>query len=338
MVKAGLKNEVKVQDIIVSGSLSIKSKNEFGVHIFSASKDDDGIIFGKLTKPKYNKEELIKSIDTNIVELIPIEAPPLPDTVLRSIYNPVTQSVIDLTAEIERLNVNILDLSGKVKELEIISQSLRVDLDGRDLVVATSQNQAFQSTNKVQSAIVDLQNSIQKATAEAIQRVSLTALTRALESENATLREQLFGKQASKDEGAKVTDDFAVKVVNKSEVQYADLTFRARAKDDGRGIWINGPEINIKNFTKDNVTINFTQDGEISGIFNSIQSVTLASNEERNITLKTIDSKIKEFKPKNGFGFVGDKEYRGNIIVKSSKGTINIPIALQKMRGDKWGL
>lgn len=338
MVKAGLKNEVKVQDIIVSGSLSIKSKNEFGVHIFSASKDDDGIIFGKLTKPKYNKVELIKSIDTNIVELIPIEAPPLPDTVLRSIYNPVTQSVIDLTAEIERLNVNILDLSGKVKELEIISQSLRVDLDGKDLVVASSQNQAFQSTNKVQSTIVDLQNSIQKATAEAIQRVSLTALTRALESENATLREQLFGKQASKDEGAKVTDDFAVKVVNKSEVQYADLTFRARAKDDGRGTWINGPELNIKNFTKNNVTVTFTQDGEISGIFNSIPSITLGANEERNITLKTIDSKIKEYTPKNGFGFRGDTEYKGNIVVKSSNGTINIPVALQKMRGDKWGL
>jgi hypothetical protein len=337
MVKAGLKNEVKVQDIIVSGSLSIKSKNEYGVHIFSASNDDDGIIFGKLTKPKYNKVELIKSIDTNIVELIPIEAPPLPDTVLRSIYNPVTQSVIDLTAEVERLNGNILDLTGKVKELEIISQSLRVDLDAKDLVVASSQNQSFQSTNKVQSSVVDLQNAIQKATAEAIQRVSLTALTRALESENATLREQLFGKQASKDEGAKVTDDFAVKVVNKAEAQYADLTFRARAKDNGRGTWINGPEINIKNFTKDSVTITFAQDGEISGIFNSIPSLTLASNEEKNITLKTIDGKIKDYAPKNGFGFIGDKEYKGNIIVKSSKGTVNIPVALQKMRGDKWG-
>lgn len=337
MVKAGLKNEVKVQDIIVSGSLSIKSKNEYGVHIFSASNDDDGIIFGKLTKPKYNKVELIKSIDTNIVELIPIEAPPLPDTVLRSIYNPVTQSVIDLTAEVERLNGNILDLTGKVKELEIISQSLRVDLDAKDLVVASSQNQSFQSTNKVQSSVVDLQNAIQKATAEAIQRVSLTALTRALESENATLREQLFGKQASKDEGAKVTDDFAVKVVNKAEAQYADLTFRARAKDNGRGTWINGPEINIKNFTKDSVTITFAQDGEISGIFNSIPSLTLASNEEKNITLKTIDGKIKDYAPKNGFGFIGDKEYKGNIIVKSSRGTVNIPVALQKMRGDKWG-
>lgn len=336
MIKAGLKNETKVQEIITSGSLSIKSKNEFGVHIFSASKEDDGIIFGKLTKPKYNKEELEKSIDTTIIELIPIEAPALPDTVLRSIYNPVTQSVIDLTAEVERLNSNILDLSAKVKELEIISQSLRVDLDARELLVAAAQNQSFQSTNKVQSSVVDLQNSIQKATAEAIQRVSLTALTRALESENATLREQLFGKQASKDEGAKVTDDFAIKVVNKAEAQYADLTFRARAKDDGRGNWINGPELEVKNFTKDPVTINFTQDGDINGIFAPIPALTVQPNEDRKITITTNAKKIDGYAPKSGIGLVGDREYKGNLIAKSSKGTINIPVSLQKMRGDKW--
>jgi hypothetical protein len=336
MIKSGLKNEKKVQEINVSGSLVIKTKNEYGVHIFSASKDDDGIIFGKLTKPKYNKSELVKSIDTTIIELLPIEAPQLPDTILRSIYNPVTQSVIDLTKEVERLNGIVINLNGKIKELEIVSQSLRVELDSRDLLVASAQNQSSLSTNKVQSSIVDLQNAIQKATAEAIQRVSLTAITKALESENATLREQLFGKQASKDEGAKVTDDFAVKVVNKSEIQYADLTFRARAKDDGRGTWINGPELNIKNFTKNSVTVTFAQDGEISGIFNSIPSITLGGNEERNITLKTIDSKIKEYTPKNGFGFRGDTEYKGNIVVKSSSGTINVPVSLQKMRGDKW--
>lgn len=336
MIRTGLKNETKVQELITSGSLSITSKNEFGVHIFSASSEGDGIIFGKLTKPRYNKEELEKSIDTTIIELIPVEAPPLPDTVLRSIYNPVTQSVIDLTAEVQRLNNNILDLRAKVKELEIISQSLRVDLDARDLLVATAQNQAFQSTNKVQSSVIDLQNSIQKATAEAIQRVSLTALTRALESENATLREQLFGKQASKDEGAKVTDDFAAKVVNKAEAQFADLTFRARAKDDGRGSWINGPEIELKNFTKDPVTLTFSQDGEINGIFQQISSITLQANEERKITVTTNTKKIDGFAPKSGFGTIGDKEYKGNLIIKSPKGTINIPVALQKMRGDKF--
>lgn len=336
MIKTGLKNERKVQEIIVSGSLAIKTKNQFGVHVFSGSVDDDGIVSGRLTKPKYNKEELFKSIDTTIVELLPIEAPQLPDTVLRSVYNPVTQSVIDLTKQVELLNSQINQLNGKIKELEIISQSLRVDIDAKNLVVATSQNQTSQATSKVQSSIIELQNAIQKATAEAIQRVSLTAINKSLEQENATFREQLFGKQAKQAEGAKVTDDFSARVINKAEAQYADLTYRARAKDNGRGTWINGPELEFKNFTKDAVTISFSQDGQIVGILNNIASITMQPNEEKKITVSANTGKIDGFAPKNGFGLVGDKEYKGNLIIKSAKGTINIPISLQKMRGDKW--
>jgi hypothetical protein len=337
MVKAGLKNEVKVQDIIVSGSLSIKSKNEYGVHIFSASNDDDGIIFGKLTKPKYNKVELIKSIDTNIVELIPIEAPPLPDTVLRSIYNPVTQSVIDLTAEVERLNGNILDLTGKVKELEIISQSLRVDLDAKDLVVASSQNQSFQSTNKVQSSVVDLQNAIQKATAEAIQRVSLTARVESLFEENKRLKDVLEGKQAKQAEGAKVGMDFSIKVITKGDAaSQDDLIFNARAKDDGRGKWINGPDIELYNFSSEEVTISFTQTGEVKGIINPVSSVTLKPKQTSKITLKTNDDKVDDFAPSAGVGLTGDKTYRGSFVAKSNKSTLNLSIQLQKQRGNQF--
>lgn len=336
MINTGLKNEKKVQEIIISGSLAIKTKNQYGVHVFSGSIDDDGIISSKLTKPKYNKEELIKSIDTTITELLPVQAPELPDTVLRSVYNPVTQSVIDLTKEIERLNGIIGGLNSKINELQIISQSLRVEIDSKDLVVATSQNQTSQANSKVQSSIIDLQNAIQKATAEAIQRVSLTAINKSLEQENTTLREQLFGKTAKQAEGAKVTDDFSARVINKAEVQYADLTFRARAKDDGRGSWINGPDIELKNFTKEDVTVTFSEEGDIKGMFNPISSITIKPNEEKKISVSTNKSKVDNFSPKAGFGFTGDREYKGNLILKSGKGTINIPVSLQKMRGDKW--
>jgi hypothetical protein len=44
----GLKNEIKVSELIQSGSLAIKTKNEFGVHVFSGSVSDDGILSGKL--------------------------------------------------------------------------------------------------------------------------------------------------------------------------------------------------------------------------------------------------------------------------------------------------
>lgn len=193
--QTGLKNEIKVSELIQSGSLAIKTKNEFGVHVFSGSVSDDGILSGKLTKPKYNEDELIKSIDTIITELLPIEAPELPDTVLRVIYNEALFEIDDLREQVRLLNIDVSDLTAKVSELEIVTQSLRVELDGREIVVASVENQNRQSVAKVQSSIVELQNSIQKATSEAIQRVSLTARNELLEGQIEVLNEQLGSAQ-----------------------------------------------------------------------------------------------------------------------------------------------
>lgn len=337
MTKKGLQNESKISEILQSGSLAIKTKNNFGVHLFDAKDNEDGIISGKLTKPKYNVDEILKSVDTTIVELLPISAPELPDTVLRVIYNEALDEIAARDRTIEGLNKNVLDLRAKVKELEIVSQSLKVELDASLLNVAVAQNETQQSTSKISSTVVELQNAIQRATAESIQRVSLYARVQSLSQEVDNLREQLYGKQSKIDAGAKVTDDFSAKVTNISDAKYPDLTFRARAKDDGRGNWINGPEIEVSNFTKESVTVTFSQDGEINGIFNSIPSQTMAAGETKKITITTNAGKIDTYKPKSGFGFTGDTEYKGNVIIKSPKGTINIPVSLQKMRGNQWG-
>ena len=337
MLKTGLKNEQKVGEILVSGSLAIKTKNSFGVHIFSGSVVDDGIITGKLTKPKYKESELLKSIDTTIIELIPVEPPVLPEMVLKSLYDAALQEIANRDVIITQLNSDILDLRAKVKELEIVTQSLLVQLDSKDLVVASAENQTQQANSKVGSVIVELQNSIQKATAESIQRVSLFARNQTLEKQVEQLREELFGKAAKIQEGFKVSDDFAAKVVNISEKQYPDITFRARAKDDGRGRFINGPELRVNNFTKKPVTLSFTQDGAIAGIFKAIPSITLQPGQNKGLKLETIDGKVDGYKPSAGFGFTGDTEYNGNIIIKSEIGSLNIPVALQKQRGDQWG-
>ena len=195
LIKTGLRNEDKISELLVSGSLAIKTKNDFGVHIFSGSVATDGILSGKLTKPKYNEVEVIKSIDTNIVELIPVEAPDLPPTILLTSYNQANQLIADLTLQVERLNNVTLDLASKVKELEIVTQSLAVEIDSRDLLLAVSQNQTQQANSKIESSIGSLQNSIQKATAESIQRVSLSARNTSLLQENALLSEQLTSAQ-----------------------------------------------------------------------------------------------------------------------------------------------
>jgi hypothetical protein len=191
LIKTGLQNEVKISELLISGSLAINTKNRYGVHIFSGSVLDDGIISGQLIKPKYNEEELLKSIDTTIVELIDILPPVTDPTIYVSAFNEATQSIADLTSTVEDLTTAVLNLNSKVKELEIITQSLVVELDARNLTVAVTENQTQIVTSKVESTITDLQNSIQKATAESIQRVSLNARNTSLLQETALLREQL---------------------------------------------------------------------------------------------------------------------------------------------------
>ena len=196
MIRTGLQNEQLVGKILVSGSLAINQNTASSAFTLIDEADpNSGVLSSQLTKPSYNVSELIKSIDTNIVELIPIEAPQGPDTVLRSIYNPVTQSVIDLTAQITSLNKQIADLNSKISTLEIVSESLRIDNDNQKLLSAVSQNQTTQANSKVQSSITDLQNSIQKATSEAIQRVSLFARNQSLQQQVDTLLAELSAKQ-----------------------------------------------------------------------------------------------------------------------------------------------
>jgi hypothetical protein len=209
MAKTGLQNERLVSELLVSGSTVITTKNSFGVHTFEQTSDTDGIISAKLTKPKYNQSELVKSIDTVIFELLPTAPPPVDDRIPRPIYNQVTQSVIDLTAQVEQLTTEVFTLTAKVQDVEIVSESLKVQLDLKDLNVASSQNQASQLTSKITSTITELQNSIQKGTLEAIQRVSLFARNQSLEQELSTLREAVSAKEQALAAGAISTGQLA---------------------------------------------------------------------------------------------------------------------------------
>jgi len=332
---SGLKNPNLLDGIATSGS-SVIQRNTETSYTFNEYNESDGVVFGKLTNPKYNEIDLIKSVDTRIFELIPTQPPPLDDDVPRPVYNEVTQSVIDLTEEVIRLNTIVVDLTAKVSELEIVSESLRVDVDSQKILVASFENQLNQSNVKISNVVVDLQNSIQKGTAEAIQRVSLTARNQSLKEQNDQYKEILEGKQAKIAEGAKVGMDFSVKVIQKGEAAQNDLTFRGRAKDDGNGSWINGPDVEFYNFSREPVTLTFEQSGDTLGSFENIASFTLEPKQTKFMTIKTIQSKIDSFRPSAGFNLLGDKGYKGTLIAKSSKSQVSLSVSIQKQSGDKW--
>jgi hypothetical protein len=216
MAKTGLQNEALISELLVSGSTAI-SKNEFGVYSFEQTALNDGVISGKLIKPKYNETELVKSVDTVIFELLPPVAPPVDDRVPRPIYNVVTQSVIDLTQQVVELTDLVYTLRAKVQDVEIVSESLRVDLDLQNLNVAASQNQVSQITTKITSTITELQNSIQKGTSEAIQRVSLFARNQALEQELSQLRVAISAKEQSLAAGAVSTGQLSSILFDKGD-------------------------------------------------------------------------------------------------------------------------
>lgn len=336
MKNTGLKNEEKVSELLISGSLAIKTKNNSGVHIFEQKNSGAGIISAKLTKASYNETEILKSIDTTIIELLPIEPPPLDDTVPRPIYNEATQSIIDLTEEVTRLNELVLDLTAKVSELELITQSLKIELDNSNLNVAQAQNNAAQIGLRVESSVVDLSNAIQKATSEAIQRVSLSARIASLEEQNRQFKETLEGKDAKLAEGAKVGMDFSVKVINKgSETIPEDLAFNGRAKDDGRGKWLKGPDVEFYNFTEEKIEISMTQDGSIKGTIEDIGKMTLQGKERKTIKLKTIDKKVDGLKPSAG-GTSRDQAHKGTLIFKSPTSSVTLSFVIQKQRGTKF--
>lgn len=331
MINTGLKNENKVSELLISGSLAIKTKNESGVHVFEDKNTEAGIISGKLTKPKYDEDEILKSIDTTIIELLPIDPPPLDDTVPRPVYNEVTQSVIDLTAEVTRLNEIVLDLTAKVSELEIVTQSLRIELDNASLNVAQAQNNAAQIGLKIETSVVDLSNAIQKATSEAIQRVSLAARIASLEEQNREFKEKLDGKDAKLAEGSKVGMEISLKVLKKADEAGDDILFNTRpGKDKGNVNWINGPDVEVYNFGNEPVNVSFESSGETKDALQAPASFTLEAKAKKIIILSTNKDKVKDIK--NG----RDKLYKGSLIAKTPSSSITLTVGLQLQRGNKF--
>jgi len=336
MKNTGLKNEVGVGKILVSGSLVINTKNNAGIYTFDNKAENSGIIFGKLTRPIYDEDELVKAVDTQIFELLPPELPPVEDTVPRRIYNPVTQSVIDLTAEVTQLNKTIDDLRAKVVELEIVTESLRIDVDRESLSAATSQNESFQYGTKIQSSITDLQNAIQKATSEAIQRVSLTARIASLEEQNKDYKEKLEGKDAKLAEGSKVGMDISLKVIKKGQESGDDILFNSRANAKGEVTWINGPDVEVYNFSNESVSVSFESSGETGDTIQNPGEITLEPKAKKIITLSPNKGAVRDKVPAKAVGTSRDKLYKGSFIAKTKTSTVTLTVGLQKQRGNKF--
>jgi hypothetical protein len=331
MINDGLKNETLTKELLSKGSSVITTRNDFGIHVFSGSLDD-GVVSGRLGRPKYNIDELQKTVNTIITELVPVQRPTPPPTVPLSVYNEALEDIADRDITIERLNVTSSNLQARISDLETENQSLDIEIDGARILQSISDNQAQIANQRTISSISQLQFSIQKATQEAIQRASLEARNDTLLTENAQLREQLFGKTAQLQAGAKSSGTlFTVNAkpqTDKAEPPVrgsqrfvrtvrAERTASLSGGSLNRGIVVvNGQQFVIFNASSDAIDIEIKRTGA-SGWYNiSETTFKLGSNETKTLDLTTNKQWTKLEQQKTYIGqliFEGKPEKGGDV-------------------------
>lgn len=323
-----LEKEERIIELQQSGSSALKSLDEFGRHTFLAPQmggEMDGEIAGRLRRMKYDEEELIKAIDTSVNELIKSKPDPKVDVVELDEYERVL-------AQLEQANALLANVRAELQTQKGISASLRseiegfkADLDASLVRVAIAENQSEATNDKFVGTVNDLQQSIQKGTLEAIERVSLEAQVEglaaqkeALVSQVASLEEQLGGKTAAIAQGGKAAGSkFTAIVKEKAEPNSPDLKYYEAKKGPNTG-WKNGPTIEILNISEEPISISFSKDGS-TGWLAAPAGGTVASGEKRNFVCRKQYGWSK-----------GDK--KGNLTVKSGAESV---VFSAGYRGDK---
>jgi len=319
----------------ISGSLAIKQKNDVGINLFEDIDLADGVIAGKLVRPKYDKNELVKSVDTEIFELIPQSAPQGPATVLRSIYEESLLTIDDLTVQNRLLQNEVTTLNGRIGQLETNIDSLLIQLDGEVLKASVAENQAIVASENVADTTIDLQNAIQNATQEAIQRVSLTARNQSLKQEIDSLRAQIgkLDEQLSAENQARqdintavaggadvLTENVVIKNLQEPSGTTKDIDGFGTDKD-GFKQFNAGKTWEIENLGTTPISISVTIGGD-KWITVSPSSTTVSPGGKSKITFNVSTSFFNTNKPKSHgtFSFAKTWDYNGTVTFKTSNG------------------
>lgn len=343
MKKSVLQNEEYLKSIQERGELALPSKNEKGVNVFSGSDDTNGLVSGRLYTPKYNLDELLKSVDVEIDELLPQTPPEVGSFVTRSLYEEQIQINEERLDEIERLTTDVRNLSSEVQTLNLVTESLNREIDGLKLVGTATDNQLQNIQEDFSNQTSDLQNAIQNSVKESIERVSLQSRNDALKQELDLLREQLFGKQSQIEAGAQSSGTLFT--VNTSPIADKDQpAIRGSKKltdarlEKNRKIlntkWVNGEKLTLLNTSETDITLSFKTLGTKGVWIKTPPSFLLAPNEKRTINLQInqqeYTSKDKQSANKNYDDIlqVIGKDVNGN------EETIEIETRLRKWIGE----
>ncbi len=176
-------------DLLKNGGVIITESKNTGSLVTISEKPK--AVSGYLEKPKYLEDELIKSVDTDVDELINPPPKEKPRTVpwethddLQKLYD---QSINDLEDLRDQLNIKISELETANIAIGLLNQTV----DSEKLLRAAADNETQASTDRYTSILTDFQIAMQKGIQEAIERVSLSAQVQGLQAQKEVLKEQL---------------------------------------------------------------------------------------------------------------------------------------------------
>ena len=335
-----LEKDVRIDELTLSGSKAIKSIDPYGRHNYYAEQMKesngslDGEISGKLRRPKYDEEQLLLAIDTEVDELIPSKPKDLPDVVLQEDYNALQRALDAANDTIADLRAQLSASQSKISELESQIAGLRAELDSALLRVTVAENSAEASADKFKQTSIDLQQAIQKSVAEAIERVSLeaqveglTAQKEALVQQVSSLESQVAGVQAQLQSGGESAGGkWTARISPKSDDREADIYFYSTKKGrDGRTVgWRNGPDLILLNSMEDPVQFNFTN---TANWMQTPSSITIQSGETKTVKLV---SKVKAERNDRD-----DKNYNGILTINAAGETVSFNAQNKNHKGKK---
>lgn len=145
----------------------------------------------KLIVDTYNVNELVKSVDVNVRELIkPLPIPNL-DLIPKNLYDDALNQIEDLTKTVEQQQQEINNLNSEIVLLEDRIKSLEFDLDDASLQKAFIENQFQQSGLTIIEIRQQIQDSFSKAINENIERGALEAENEGLIAQKNALIKQI---------------------------------------------------------------------------------------------------------------------------------------------------
>lgn len=190
-IKYGLK---PIRDLKNPNSIKYKSDwidtDEFDT-ISETQERFSGETSGYIERPKYNEEELQKSLDVKVDELIKKQKPKKGPFILKDKYTNLQNRFDAKVDEVEKTRSELNEQVSISEELRSIVAQLQISEDSALLQRAAAEDETEVANERFVKLLSDFQQSIIKGTKEGIERVSLTAQVRGLQAQKATLKSLL---------------------------------------------------------------------------------------------------------------------------------------------------